>query len=75
MSKHKRPEFPADNCDTCKYWKEETDSADEIRWGLCCESPPVPMNSTDDEGSETITCIVPWTELPFGCGRHKPRLQ
>ena len=27
-------------CQNCKHWKEETESSDTDRWGLCHRYPP-----------------------------------
>jgi hypothetical protein len=62
-----------DSCADCVHWHEKTESQDEVRWGFCHAHPPQPCYTGDSEAP--VSCVVPWTELPFVCGELKRRLQ
>jgi hypothetical protein len=71
----RKPSPDSDSCADCVHWREQTESQDEIRWGMCHRYPPTPVGTTDDEGADTVSSVIPWTELPFVCGELKRRLQ
>lgn len=72
----KKPATAEDlDCSTCRYWREQTESEDEVRWGHCHRYPPMIVATVADDGSDMVDSAQPWTSLPAWCGEHKPRLQ
>jgi len=62
-------------CESCRFWREQTEASDQLRWGHCHRNPPQLVPSVDEAGEDTIDCALPWVALPMFCGEHKPRLQ
>lgn len=63
-----------EGCASCRFWKEETSSGDEVRHGTCRRNPPQVVWINDDEGSD-FAAAQPSTVLPTWCGEFKGRLQ
>lgn len=63
------------SCVDCVFFVEATDSADEVRWGFCRRYPPIPVATVADDGSDTVSCVSAWVELPYSCGEFRPRMQ
>jgi len=69
----KKPAPESLDCSGCKYWREGTETGDEVRWGLCHRNPPYVVASA--ESDDGCTSVQAWTVLPFWCGEHKQVLQ
>lgn len=61
------------SCQTCQHWEDQTSSEDEVVWGFCRRYPPTVIATHDDEVG--VQCVQVWTEMPYTCGEHRPRLQ
>ena len=61
------------SCAQCKYWVEQTESHDELRWGWCHRYPPSIVPTVDDGGDEVVAPVKAWTELPYWCGEMKAK--
>lgn len=62
-------------CENCRFWREQTEAGDEIRWGHCHRNPPQIVATVGDGGEDMVDSALPWVALPMFCGEHKPRLQ
>ena len=73
MSKRKaKPEDHGPQCGSCRFWKEETQSSDEIRWGVCRQRPPVGvMLVNPDTGEQHVDAVWPPMHLDDWCGKFE----
>jgi hypothetical protein len=67
--KRKPPIDHGPQCTSCRFYKDQTETADEIRWGVCRRYPPVGVYVSDIEtGQASDDAVWPPVHPDEWCG-------
>jgi hypothetical protein len=66
--KKKKPTLPDTGCHNCRFWKEETEAADETRNGSCRRHCPTVLYDVE----EGAFSLWPFTTDADYCGEYQP---
>lgn len=72
MKRAKAIDPGANACSNCRFWHEETEPADEARYGECRRRAPVVAAVDPEEG---IANPMPLTAADFWCGEFERKVQ
>lgn len=62
---------PGPLCGSCRFYKEQTETADEIRWGICRRFPPAGVSVPDADGSYGDDAVWAPVRPDEWCGEFK----